>query len=279
MNNPLSMRDAPIGVFDSGVGGLSVLIELVQLMPQERFVFLADEAYLPYGDKPQHEIAERVQQVGHFFHEMPCKALIIACNTATAAGANGLRNTYPDWPIVGIEPAVKPAALMTRSGRVGILATVNTVASERFRNLVQRFDDVATVIARPCPGLVELIEHSPLDTSAIKTLLDPHIKALLAQKVDVIVLGCTHYPFVSHIVADLAGPGVQILETGQAVARHAMDKLLAADLLCTSQAVGAAGVQFLTSGSSSSGLAEKIRGLAGQHWPTPAVNRVALRPS
>lgn len=277
MSNTSRVCAESIGVFDSGVGGLSVLTELVRLMPHEDFVFLADEAYLPYGDKPQHEIAERVQQVGDYFHELPCKALVIACNTATAAGATALRNTYPDWPIVGIEPAVKPAALMTRSGRVGILATINTVASERFKNLVQRFDEVATVYARPCPGLVELIEQHPMNPVAVRSLLGPHIQALLALQVDVIVLGCTHYPFVSAIIRELAGPGVQILDTGQPVAKHAMDKLQAAGLLSHSDQAGS--VKFLTSGDLPSAFSDRIRGLAGQVWPDPEVSQVALRPS
>ncbi|MFN4329343.1 MAG: glutamate racemase [Limnobacter sp.] len=209
-----------VGVFDSGVGGLSVLRSLLDELPGERFVYLADEAYLPYGDKPQHVIAQRVHAVATSMHRLACKAFVIACNTATAAAATQVRTQFAQWPIVGIEPAVKPASLKTRSGVVGILATSNTVASERFRLLVERFDPLATVLARPCPGLVELIETSPLPRTEILAHLKPVVDEFKAAGVDMVVLGCTHYPFVTDLIAELAGPDVEIIETGRAVARQ-----------------------------------------------------------
>jgi glutamate racemase len=267
-----NMVSLPIGVFDSGVGGLSVLLALCDLLPNERFVFFADEAHLPYGDKPQHEIAERVVALSHFFKNMPVKAMVIACNTATAAAADQVRQIFPNWPIVGIEPAVKPAALLTQSGRVGILATSNTLASERFRSLVQRFDDVAQVFACPCSGLVELIEQSPLDLQKVRALLAPHVEYLLAEQVDVIVLGCTHYPFVANVIAELAGPNIQIIETGAPVAKQLLLLLeknnLVRDKSITEgnqySGVGDA-VLFLTSGSPE-GFKLKLSELMGDKW-------------
>ena len=175
-----------VGVFDSGVGGLSVLAALLDHLPHERFDFVADERYLPYGDKPQHEISDRVLTLSHWLHNRGCKAMVMACNTATAAAAGQARATYANWPIVGMEPAVKPASLMTRTGVVGILATTNTVASARFKNLVERYEPLARVIAKPCPGLVELIETCPLPQTDIENLLEPLVHDLLNHQADVI---------------------------------------------------------------------------------------------
>jgi glutamate racemase len=226
----MKLSSARVGVFDSGVGGLSVLKALLQVLPGEQFDFVADEHYLPYGDKPQGVIAQRVDVLSAWLRAQGCKAMVIACNTATAAGAEAARAKHADWPIVGIEPAVKPASMMTRTGVVGILATSNTVASERFQALVERFDPLASVIARPCPGLVDLIETTPMPTVAVTKLLEPVIHEFLDRKADVIVLGCTHYPFVAGQISELAGPGVAIMETGQPVARQLKARLEAEGL-------------------------------------------------
>lgn len=220
-----------VGVFDSGVGGLSVLKALLNYLPFERFEFVADERYLPYGDKPQHEITDRVLTLSNWLRNQECKAMVMACNTATAAGANQARAIHANWPIVGIEPAVKPASMLTKTGVVGILATTNTVASERFKALVERFDPMAKVIAHPCPGLVELIEQSPMPEPTIEDLLKPVVAELLHKQADVIVLGCTHYPFVSHLISKLAGPGVAVIETGLPVAKQLKTRLEGENLL------------------------------------------------
>ncbi|NJM33084.1 MAG: glutamate racemase, partial [Limnobacter sp.] len=156
----------------------------------------------------------------HWFYACPCKALVLACNTATAAAADAARQRWVQWPIVGIEPAVKPAAMLTRTGQVGILATSSTLASCRFQRLVERFDTVTAVHPVPCPGLVDLVEQATIAPDKVRALLKPKIAQLLQAGVDVIVLGCTHYPFVADVVAELAGPGVQIVETGEPVARQ-----------------------------------------------------------
>lgn len=261
--------DWPVAVFDSGLGGLSVLSALCDSLPQEQFVFLADEKHLPYGDKPQHEITERVLALAHSFKNMPAKALVIACNTATAAAADQVRQVFVDWPVVGIEPAVKPAALLTQSGRVGILATSNTLASERFRNLVQRFEGVVQVFAKPCPGLVELIEQNPIELAQVRALLLPHVQSLLAEQVDVIVLGCTHYPFVIEVIRELAGSGVQVIETGAAVARQVAHRLESQGLLNVEAASTGLGlnhpVKFFTTGVPSE-FQKKLMAFAPGRW-------------
>lgn len=268
---------SPIGMTDSGVGGLSVLLAALESLPSERFVFLADQAWIPYGDKPVHEISARLHHVSGWFRSQDCKALVLACNTATAAAANALRQLYPAWPIVGIEPAVKPAAMMSKTGQVGILATTNTLASDKFRNLVSRFDSVAEVDARPCPGLVELIEAQPINRKAVADLLSPIIEDLKDQNVDVLVLGCTHYPFVRSIVADLAGPDVQIIETGQPVARQLANRLQDQQLLAANS--GQTGswqkVQFYTTGEVEPFQLALI-GLLGPEWAHAKVQKVAI---
>jgi glutamate racemase len=273
---------SPIAVTDSGAGGLSVLKELLDVLPNENFIYLADEGMMPYGDKPVHEICQRTLQIARYFKSQNAKALVIACNTATAAGADEVRNQYPNWPVVGIEPAVKPAAMMTQSGKVGILATSNTLASDRFRRLVSRFETVAEVRSQPCPGLVELIENHPMDERAIKLLMAPRIADLLKAGADVLVLGCTHYPFVSQWIQDLAGPTVQVIDTGLPVAKQVKARLEEAKLL--NQAPVAAQperrfnadqVSFLTTGSVPR-LKSQLKYLLGPDWVSSKVSPVVL---
>lgn len=270
-----------VGVFDSGVGGLSVLAALLDHLPHERFDFVADERYLPYGDKPQHEISDRVLTLSHWLHNRGCKAMVMACNTATAAAAGQARATYASWPIVGMEPAVKPASLMTRTGVVGILATTNTVASARFKNLVERYEPLARVIAKPCPGLVELIETCPLPQTDIENLLEPLVHDLLNHQADVIVLGCTHYPFVAPIIARLAGPGVAVIETGLPVAKQLKVRLDSEGLLVDGSVTQKQGnpvkdrVNFFTTGNPVAFKA-KLLNLLGQEWADARIQALAV---
>ena len=270
-------RSQPIAVFDSGVGGLSVLKALVELLPGEHFSFLADERYLPYGDKPQHEITARVLALSNWLKQQGNKALVIACNTATAAGATQVRLQHPGWPIVGIEPAVKPATMMSKTGVVGILATTNTVASDRFRTLVERFDPLAHVLAKPCPGLVELIEQVPMDKSAVAAHLAPVVNEFVSSGVDVIVLGCTHYPFVSDVIESLAGPGVRVIETGVPVARQLASRLGEAGLMRPAGAARSDSqrVTFVTTGDPQR-FSEKLSALMGDAWRNSPVKQIAV---
>ena len=271
------LHEQPVGVFDSGVGGLSVLKALLEHLPAERFTFIADERCLPYGDKPQHEITDRVLTLSNWLRNDGCKALVMACNTATAAGANQARTAHSNWPIVGIEPAVKPASLMTKTGVVGILATTNTVASERFKTLVERFDPLAKVIAQPCPGLVELIEQSPLPKADIDALLRPIVADLLAKKADVIVLGCTHYPFVAGQISALAGPGVAVIETGMPVARQLKSRLETEGLLNGQAPLdnSVKRVTFLTTGDPVA-FKGKLLNLLGPQWASAQVKQLKI---
>ncbi|MEW6204321.1 MAG: glutamate racemase [Pseudomonadota bacterium] len=266
-----------VGVFDSGVGGLSVLKALLNYLPFERFEFVADERYLPYGDKPQHEITDRVLTLSNWLRNQKCKAMVMACNTATAAGANQARAVHANWPIVGIEPAVKPASMLTKTGVVGILATTNTVASERFKALVERFDPMARVIAHPCPGLVELIEQSPLPEPAIENLLKPVVAELLHKQADVIVLGCTHYPFVSHLISKLAGPDVAVIETGLPVAKQLKTRLEGENLLNsgTENLPLLERVRFFTTGQPEA-FKTKLVNLLGVDWRDAKVQQLKV---
>jgi len=271
------LHPQPVGVFDSGVGGLSVLQALLQQLPAERFTFVADERFLPYGDKPQHEITDRVLTLSNWLRNAGCKALVMACNTATAAGASQARAAHSNWPIVGIEPAIKPASMMTKTGVVGILATTNTVASERFKTLVERFDPLAKVVAQPCPGLVELIEQSPLPQARVNELLQPIVAGLVAQNADVIVLGCTHYPFVARQIAALAGPAVAVIETGMPVARQLRSRLETEGLL-NSQPLTTDltdRVTFFTTGDPEA-FKKKLLSLLGAQWEGAKVQHLAV---
>ncbi|SDX45369.1 glutamate racemase [Pseudomonas salomonii] len=225
------VKDAPIGVFDSGVGGLSVLDEIQQLLPHESLLYVADGGHIPYGEKSPAFILERSRLVAGFFREKGAKAFVIACNTATVAAVADLRQDYPDWPLVGMEPAVKPAAAATRSGVVGVLATTGTLQSARFAALLDRFATDVRVITQPCPGLVELIETGDLNSAALRQLLQGYVTPLLNAGCDTIILGCTHYPFLKPLLAQMLPPSIVLIDTGAAVARQLKRLLGERDLL------------------------------------------------
>jgi len=218
-------NENPIGVFDSGVGGLTILRALRQALPCEDLVYVADAAYVPYGQKSPEQIRHRAAAIGSFLVRQGAKAIVVACNTATAAAIDVLRAQLP-VPVVGVEPAVKPAVAATRSGVVGVLATPATLASERYRSLIERFAGGLHVLAQPCAGLAEHIERGDLDGERTEQLLRGFVEPLLAQGADVIVLGCTHYPLVAHIVQRIAGPGVAVIENGTAVAKEVARQLM-----------------------------------------------------
>ncbi|MFZ6045281.1 glutamate racemase [Pseudomonas sp. CR3202] len=219
---------APVGVFDSGVGGLSVLREIRALLPRESLLYVADSGHVPYGEKSADFIRERSHRIAEFFIERGAKALVLACNTATAAAVADLRDRYPQLPIVGMEPAVKPAAAATRSGVVGVLATTGTLKSAKFAALLDRFASDVRVITQPCPGLVERIEAGDLMGSDTRRLLAGYVEPLLAQGCDTLILGCTHYPFLRPLLQQLVSASVSLIDTGAAVARQ-LQRLLDAD--------------------------------------------------
>ncbi len=215
---------APVGVFDSGVGGLSVLREMRALMPSLDVLYLSDARFLPYGDKDESFVLARSLAAADFLVAHGARALVVACNTATAAAVPALRERH-HLPVVGIEPAVKPAAAATRSGIVGILATASTLQSRRYAELLERFGGFARVIGQPCPGLVERVEAGDLDGPETSALLLRYLQPLLDAGADTLVLGCTHYPFLRPLIEGLAGPDVRVVDPSGAVARRLQDVL------------------------------------------------------
>lgn len=226
-----AMREAPVGVFDSGVGGLSVLAEIQRLLPNESLLYFADCGHIPYGEKTPEFIRQRCSVMAGFFREQGAKALVVACNTATVAAAADLRRDFPDWPIVGMEPAVKPAAAATRSGVVGVLATTGTLQSAKFAALLDRFATDVRVITQPCPGLVELIESGDLHSAELRQLLQSYVDPLLANGCDTIILGCTHYPFLKPMLKSMIPADISLIDTGAAVARQLQRLLVERNLL------------------------------------------------
>jgi glutamate racemase len=223
--------DAPIGVFDSGLGGLSVLRHARAALPAEDFLYVADSGFAPYGERSADWIRARSAELGEFLIARGVKTLLIACNTATAAAAQSLRERWPRLPIIGMEPAVKPAAAATKTGTVGVLATTGTLASSRFAALLDTFGRDVHVVTRPGSGLVEAVERGDFDTPATRAVVASHVEPLVAEGADVIVLGCTHYPFLRPLIEQAAGPGVSVIDTGDAVARQLARALGRAGLL------------------------------------------------
>lgn len=236
----------PIGVFDSGVGGLSILARIQKCLPHESLIYVADSAHAPYGPKGAEFIIERSCHIMDFFLEQHCKAVVVACNTATAAAVETLRREY-SVPVIGMEPAVKPAAEKSRSGIIGVLATEGTLASDKFVDLKNRFDGHVEIITQPCPGLVEEIEKLEPDSGNIGRLLHDYIEPLLDRGVDTLVLGCTHYTFIADQIRQVAGDGIAIIDTDDAVARRLGSVLQESGL--ANDAGQAAGICFYSSGN------------------------------
>lgn len=261
---------APIGVFDSGLGGLSVLREIRRLLPGEDLLYIADSAYVPYGDKPERVIQERSLVLTRFLLDRGAKAIVVACNTATAAAVTVLRQKFPTAPIVAMEPALKPAAAATRTGTVGVLATVGTLSSARFAALLSRYAGTVRILTQPCPGLVEQVEAGELESPQTRELLQLYTQPLLAAGADTLILGCTHYPFLRPLVEELAGPSVSIIDTGPAVARQLQRVLVQQELLRTNQDRGSHA--FWSTGSSKQlhQAAETLWGQALAIEPLPA---------
>jgi len=253
----------PIGVFDSGVGGLTVLREIRRELPAEDLFYVADSGHAPYGDKPVSTIEVRAIAITECLLAQGAKAIVVACNTATGAAARVLRSRYP-VPLVAMEPALKPAVERTRSGVVGVLATRQTLASHNFSVLMGRVAQGAEVLPQPCPGLVERIEAGDLDGEQTRALLEGYITPLLDRGADALVLGCTHYPFLTPLIRELAGPEVMVLDSGAAVARQVHRRLHEADLLAPADRHGRE--RFWTSGNPAA-----ARPLFTRFWGTDVV--------
>jgi glutamate racemase len=253
--------DRPIGVFDSGVGGVSVLREIRRALPAEDLIYLADSAYTPYGDRPAAVITERSIAMVTLLDREGVKAVVVACNTATGIAVDALRTKFA-MPIIAIEPAIKPAAAHTRSGIVGVLATTQTLASERFSKLVETHAAGVRVVTQPAPGLVERVEAGELSTTPTRSLVERYVKPLVDNGADTIVLGCTHYPFLSTVIQDVAGPGVTVIDPAVAVARELRRRLEASGLLAPDARVGTE--RFWTTGP-----VEQSKTVIAQLWGRP----------
>jgi glutamate racemase len=252
----LSPSGFTVGVFDSGVGGLSVLRALLGEMPRAHFVYLADGSHAPYGERSAEQVAERAHRITQRLREsFGIDALVVACNTATALAIEGLREQHPGWPIVGVEPALKPAAAITRSGHVGVIGTRGTLESARFSRLRDRLQSEALTplhfSCQACDGLADAIERD--DQPAVRALSERYIGALISQSstsapMDTLVLGCTHYPFASAVLQTLCGPLVTLVETGAPVARQTR-QVLEAWQGSENKAVVVPGVTLLSTGN------------------------------
>ena len=213
-----------IGVFDSGVGGLSVLREIRLQLPEESLLYVADSGHAPYGDRPPAYIEARATAIVEFLLDAGARAIVIACNTATVIAARSLRSWCP-VPIVAMEPAIKPAVALSRSGVVGVLATRRTLESPSVARLCELHGQRARILLQPCPGLVEQVERGELETGATRRLLETYLHPLLSAGADTLVLGCTHYPFLVPLIRELAGPQVSIVDPSAAVARELRRRL------------------------------------------------------
>ena len=253
--------DYPVGVFDSGVGGLSVLREIHHLLPHEDLIYVADSAHAPYGDKPKEFILERSTAIVEFFLSHGVKAIVVACNTATAAAVKELRGIY-HLPMVAMEPAVKPASEQTQTGVIGVMATSRTINSNNFQILFSRFADQANIIPQACPGLVDQVEKGDLDGTETKALVAQYVHPLLAKNADILVLGCTHYPFLKLAIQEFAGPGVKVIDSGAAIARRLQSLLNHHGLLSEAKRLGA--IRFYTSADNG-----KANGVISALWGRP----------
>jgi len=222
------MNSKPIAVFDSGVGGLSVLGALRKQHVNENVLYLADQAHVPYGSRPLEEVRTYMVAITHYFLSQGAKLIVVACNTASAAGLHYLREIFSDVSFVGMEPAVKPAAEQSQSGVVGVLATPATFQGELYNSVVERFADGVEVLKDTCTGLVEEIESGNLVGKKTRRILEEALIPMLSKGIDTVVLGCTHYPFLIPLIEELVGPDVRVIDPAPAIARQVgrlLDKL------------------------------------------------------
>jgi len=217
----LSYRVQPIGVLDSGVGGLSILRELRAQLPAENVIYVADQAHVPYGSRPIEQVRDLTVGIARFLMAQGVKLIVVACNTASAAALYPLRETFPEMPFVGMEPAVKPAARDTRTGVIGVIATEATFQGELYASVVGRFAQGVRVEARACPEFVRLAEAGETRSARARQAVQACLRPLLADGIDQLVLGCTHFPFLKDTIQAVVGPGVTIVDPSAAVARQA----------------------------------------------------------
>lgn len=210
----LEEKNRPIGFFDSGVGGLSVLKEAMKLMPKEDYIYFGDSKNAPYGVREVEDVRKLTYKAVEFLLEKGAKAIVIACNTATSAAVASLRITYPSMPLVGIEPAVKPAVNLKREGPIIIMATPVTLKEKKFNNLIERYRQDAQIIPMPCPGLMDFIESGNVNGREVQEYIRDKYEPFKGKKIGSIVLGCTHYPFIKPVIEDILGEDIPIIDGG-----------------------------------------------------------------
>lgn len=221
LENPSDPPQLRVGVFDSGVGGLSVLQALRAHLPEAELLYVADSGHAPYGERGEAYVTDRSVAITDFLLTQAAQMVVIACNTATAVASSTLRHQHPGLPIVGVEPGVKPAVKASPTGRIGVMATTGTLHSDKFQRLVQAHQGEASIHLQACPGLAHAIEHGRLDSPEVRSLVRQFTAPLQKARVDTVVLGCTHYPFVAALIQQALGPHVQLIDTADAVARWA----------------------------------------------------------
>ena len=242
----MAKKTDPIAVFDSGMGGISVLKEMVNLMPEEDFIYFGDSKNAPYGTKTVEEVRSlTLSNIAYLLEEHHAKAIAVACNTATSAAVRTLREMYPEVPLVGVEPAIKPAVFSMEHPRILVMATPYTIHGKKFHDLEMLYEDQATFYPLPCPGLMEFVEKGVLFGQELEDFLHKLMDPYLEKGVDCIVLGCTHYPFVKETIQQIAGEDVTLFDGSLGTAKELRRRLIAADLKLEQERTG--NVTFLNS--------------------------------
>jgi glutamate racemase len=239
---------SPIGIFDSGVGGISVLRAIREQMPEESVIYFGDQGHIPYGPRPMEQIRNFSEAITKFLLEKNAKVIVVACNTASAAALKYLREKFPDVQFVGMEPAVKPAAEHTQTGNVGVLATPATFQGALYASVVERFANGVELFQNTCPGLVQQIEQGHLNGEETRRILEDALQPMRQKNIDTVVLGCTHYPFVIPLIQQIVGDNVRVIDPAPAVAKQAGRLLEAREMRTRSESNG--DVKFYTTGNS-----------------------------
>jgi glutamate racemase len=216
----MSVKNNPIGIFDSGVGGLSVLRSIREALPNEEMIYFGDQGHVPYGPRPLEQIQRFSEGITNFLLRQNSKLIVVACNTASAAALNHLRGKFPEMPFVGMEPAVKPAAETTQTGKVGVLATPATFQGALYASVVERFGAGVELFQHTCPGLVAQIEAGDFESQTTRGILEKALHPMLEKDIDTVVLGCTHYPYVIPLIQKIVGESVRVIDPAPAVARQ-----------------------------------------------------------
>jgi glutamate racemase len=264
----MSPNSAPIGAFDSGVGGLSVLRTIRDQLPGEDLIYVADQAHVPYGPRGLAEVRRLSEGITRFLMERGAKLIVIPCNTASAAALHSLRAQHPGFPFVGMEPAVKPAAEHTETGVVGVLATPTTFEGELYASVVERFGQGVTILQDTCPGLVAEIEAGRANGPKARRILKGALEPMLAQGLDTVVLGCTHYPFAFETIREIVGENVRLIDPAPAIARRVQQLLAELDMRNPNSSGGP--MRYFTSGDAAQ-MKQRIRELLGEDAPVESI--------